>query len=354
MKKTLKVSVAVMIATILVVCLLPASFGSLGQTEVQAATAKISATKLTVEKGDSKTLKVTGAKVKSWSSSKSSVASVSKGVVMGKKRGVCTITAKTSSKTLTCKVQVVPTEKQATKKILAMKKKYPEGKSWTSKNKYTFKHLKGQTLHVNECQAFAFMMSDAAYGSLPAYISYDFGKLKPGDVIFVLAGSTLSDGSSSSGSHALCVQSVDYDKDELICCEGNYGGKVHWDAKLTISEMATYAGQVIITRQLYQDGAKNAGFPSKPKPEKITGNKKKSDGYRYAYCKKVKCTGYQFLLAESSKFPWKETAVYYRGKDYNYLYGNFETNWYMKVRAFNIKGVKITYGKWSKAKKVIL
>ena len=273
---------------------------------------------------------------------------------MGKKRGVCTITAKTSSKTLTCKVQVVPTEKQATKKILAMKKKYPEGKSWTSKNKYTFKHLKGQTLHVNECQAFAFMMSDAAYGSLPAYISYDFGKLKPGDVIFVLAGSTLSDGSSSSGSHALCVQSVDYDKDELICCEGNYGGKVHWDAKLTISEMATYAGQVIITRQLYQDGAKNAGFPSKPKPEKITGNKKKSDGYRYAYCKKVKCTGYQFLLAESSKFPWKETAVYYRGKDYNYLYGNFETNWYMKVRAFNIKGVKITYGKWSKAKKVIL
>lgn len=73
-----------------------------------AATIKISKTKLTLEAGKSATLKITGTKSKvTWSSSKKSVATVSsKGKVVAKKKGNTVITAKVSGKKYTCKVTV--------------------------------------------------------------------------------------------------------------------------------------------------------------------------------------------------------------------------------------------------------
>ena len=348
-RTVLRTALALMLA--LVLSLLPASSGLSHITDARAASAKLSLTRFTLVEGKSKTITVKGGKATAWKSSDTKVATVSKGKVKALSCGVCDITATVGGKTLTCKLQVVPSEEDAQEKILAMKKKYPEGTSWTSKNSYTFKHLNNKSMTVNECQAFAFMMSDAAYGDLPAYVTYDFGQLKPGDVIFVLAGSRLSDGSSTSGPHAVCVVSADYDKDELIVCEGNYLGTVHWDAKLTISEFATYAGQVVITRYLHPGVA---DYLKKPGAEKITSNEKESDGYYYVRWKKLdkNCEGYQILLSDKKDMPWKETAVYYQAKNYNYVCTDWGEEYYFRVRAFNFDNGKITYGKWSKVKKV--
>jgi len=87
----------------------PAIYPSMGNVAVaQAATIKINKKSLTLEVGQSKTLKITGTKKKgTWSSSKKSVATVSsKGKVTAKSKGTATITATVSGKKYTCKVTV--------------------------------------------------------------------------------------------------------------------------------------------------------------------------------------------------------------------------------------------------------
>jgi uncharacterized protein YjdB len=87
--------------------------------DVSAATKKqtLNATKVTLTVGKTKQLKVSNisaSKVK-WSSSKKSVAMVSKtGKVTAKKKGTATITAKFSGKSLTCKVTVKAKASSAT------------------------------------------------------------------------------------------------------------------------------------------------------------------------------------------------------------------------------------------------
>lgn len=75
----------------------PAPFAAAGSAYSTMAKAKFKTKYATLLPGEKTTLKVKGAKVKSWSSSKKSVASVSKkGVVTAKKAGKATITAKTA------------------------------------------------------------------------------------------------------------------------------------------------------------------------------------------------------------------------------------------------------------------
>lgn len=88
---------------------------------VQAATIKLNKKSLTLKKGQSSTLKVTGTKKKvQWSSSNKKIATVSsKGKVTAKKAGTTYIKAKVNGKTLSCKVVVKNTTsstKKSTKK----------------------------------------------------------------------------------------------------------------------------------------------------------------------------------------------------------------------------------------------
>ena len=79
---------------------------------VEAATVKINKTKLTLNVGQTYTLKIKGTKSKvKWSSSKKSIATVSsKGEVTAKKKGSTTITATVGGKKYTCKVTVKENE----------------------------------------------------------------------------------------------------------------------------------------------------------------------------------------------------------------------------------------------------
>lgn len=75
---------------------------------VEAASVKLSSSKLTLLKGESKTLKLNGGSSKvTWSTGNKSVALVnSKGKVTAKKKGTAVITAKSKGKKYTCKVSV--------------------------------------------------------------------------------------------------------------------------------------------------------------------------------------------------------------------------------------------------------
>lgn len=132
MKKARKLLV---LLTVLAMCLMVAVPAS--------AAVKISAKNMTLIKGQSKTLKITGTKNKvKWSSSKKSVAAVtSKGKVTAKGKGTATITAKVDKKKYTCKVKVetpklsktsltVAQGKTATLKLSGTTQKI----TWTSSN----------------------------------------------------------------------------------------------------------------------------------------------------------------------------------------------------------------------------
>ncbi len=78
-------------------------------TTVEAASAKLSKTYLTLCEGKSSTLKMTGASGKvTWSSSNTKIVTVKSGKVTALKAGSATITAKIGTNKYKCKVSVVP------------------------------------------------------------------------------------------------------------------------------------------------------------------------------------------------------------------------------------------------------
>ncbi len=100
--------------TLLAMAVVLAAFSFLPET-AEAATPKMDRTKVTCTAKENFTLKVknAGGKKVTWSSTKKSVATVSKkGVVITKKAGKATIKAKVGSKTVKCKVTVKKSAKQ--------------------------------------------------------------------------------------------------------------------------------------------------------------------------------------------------------------------------------------------------
>lgn len=120
----------------------------------------------------------------------------------------------------------VPTEAEAYQKIIAMKAKYPEGKTWTNSNRYNWK---GGAYGAGGCMGFAFLMSDAAFGSLPARDIYPtkdnpitISQLRVGDILR-LPG------------HSVVV--LEKHANYIIITEGNYQRRVHWGRKITAAQV---------------------------------------------------------------------------------------------------------------------
>ena len=120
------------------------------------------------------------------------------GRVRGINAGECSITAKVGKKKYTCLVEVTkeiseeslekPTKEpdtgaQVYDAILAMQSEYPEGMVWTNDNSYNWKG--GIYSGGMGCAAFAFAMSDAAFGELPARVHTDYADIRAGDILRV-------------------------------------------------------------------------------------------------------------------------------------------------------------------------
>lgn len=135
----------------------------------------------------------------------------------------------------------VPTEQQAYQRMITLKEQYPEGMRWTNDNYYGWKG--GIYTGGYGCAGFAFLLSDAAFGDLPAHQIWevDFDQIRVGDILRV-----------NNDTHSVIVMEVK--DDYVVLAEGNYNSSIHWGRTLTAAEVekADYA----MTRyQVYKDGS---------------------------------------------------------------------------------------------------
>lgn len=125
----------------------------------------------------------------------------------------------------------VPTEAQAYSRIVAMKSKYPEDTWWSWGNYYSWK---GGAGGASACMGFAYLLSDAAFGSLPARSIYP----KSGDPI-TISDLRVGDIIRLPGHSAVVLTKA---ADHITIAEGNYECRVHWGRKISAAQVkrATY------------------------------------------------------------------------------------------------------------------
>ncbi len=139
---------------------------------------------------------------------------------------------------------VVPTPAQAYAAMIALKDQdaYKEGTTWTNDEPYSdstgyYKWkggpLDGHNISAVGCVAFAFILSDAAFGSLSARMyapgAFTFEDIKVGDILRV-----------SNDAHTLIVLEVN--AAGVVVAEGNistgdHKGKVHWGRGISREEV---------------------------------------------------------------------------------------------------------------------
>ena len=107
----------------------------------------------------------------------------------------------------------LPTKLQVYDAIIAMKEEYPEQAPWTNEDSYTWNATGGTGYG---CLGFAYMLSDAAFGDLPARTLKEITieDVRPGDILRI-----------KDNSHSVVILEVH--DDHVIIAEGNYLGTVH-------------------------------------------------------------------------------------------------------------------------------
>lgn len=108
-----------------------------------------------------------------------------------------------------------------------MKDIYPDGMTWTNYEPYGEKGDKDSYRsnamgNGRGCVAFAYELSDAAFGMLPAR-KYEKNKVKFEDI---RVGDVLRIGNNQ---HSLIV--LETNDDGIVTAEGNVGGTVRWEKK---------------------------------------------------------------------------------------------------------------------------
>lgn len=129
--------------------------------------------------------------------------------------------------------------------MTALKAKYPDGTPWTDHTPYddgNYYHWKGGPLGGKNivavgCVAFAFLLSDEAFGTLPARMydpgQFSFSDIKSGDILRL-----------NGGAHTVIVLEV-IDGEGVVIAEGNNSGKVLWGRTLSKDEITQNASNYI-------------------------------------------------------------------------------------------------------------
>ncbi len=120
-----------------------------------------------------------------------------------------------------------------TAKLRSLETEYPEGMSWTNYDYYEW--YGGYYTGGYGCAAFAFILSDAVFGTTPAKIVTDLTdfNLRPGDILR-LEGDT----------HSVIV--LEINDNGIIVAEGNYNKSIHWGRVLTSEQLLR--SEYVITR----------------------------------------------------------------------------------------------------------
>lgn len=117
-------------------------------------------------------------------------------------------------------------------KLIAQKGNFPEGMAWTNADFYSWKG--GIYSAGFGCAAFAFAVSDAAFGDARAVLHTDYSNIRVGDILRV-----------DHDTHSVIVLEVK--ADSVIVAEGNYNGAIHWGREIPKSALID-EGSYIMTR----------------------------------------------------------------------------------------------------------
>ncbi len=127
----------------------------------------------------------------------------------------------------------VPTPQEVYEAMIALQSKFPEGMHWTdaSSGTYTWNGGRGENNEIaamgTGCVSFAFQLSDAAFGTLPARMlqenQFNFEDIKVGDILRITYG------------HSVIVLQIN--DDSMVIAEGNYNKSIHWGRVVTKSEV---------------------------------------------------------------------------------------------------------------------
>ena len=132
--------------------------------------------------------------------------------------------------TLAC---AAPAESAVYAAMIALKPQYPEGMPWTNANEYAWK---GGIFSLGYgCAGFAFLLSDAAFGDLPARLirEFTYDDVRVGDILRI-----------NGNTHSVVV--LEKHSDHVVLAEGNYNRSIHWGRKL--SRSAVENADYILTR----------------------------------------------------------------------------------------------------------
>ena len=135
-------------------------------------------------------------------------------------------TTKAPAATTTNAASSVPglDEKSVYNAMIAFKSQYPEGTPWTNDNSYVWNGGIYKTGYG--CVAFAFMLSDAAFGKLPArkIVNANVSDIRVGDILRI-----------NNDTHSVIV--LETTDEGVVLAEGNYNRSVHWGRKLTWAQV---------------------------------------------------------------------------------------------------------------------
>ena len=144
---------------------------------------------------------------------------------------------------------IIPTYEEAYQRMTGLQEKYPEGMTWTNSDpygpgkeageSYSWKGglIEGKRIVSVGCAAFAFILSDEAFGSLPNRAfrtgAFKFEDVKVGDILRI-----------NGNTHVVIVLQVT--AGGAIIAEGNYNGTVHWGRAMSKAEVEN--ADLLLTR----------------------------------------------------------------------------------------------------------
>jgi hypothetical protein len=122
-----------------------------------------------------------------------------------------------------CEQQLVDARQQEVYNVLiAQQAKFPEGMHFTNDDYYGWNG--GVYVGGYGCAAFAFYLSDQAFGNTKAIIHKDYSDIKVGDILRVY-----------NNTHSVIVLEVR--ANSVIVAEGNYNASIHWGREMSMSEI---------------------------------------------------------------------------------------------------------------------
>lgn len=144
-----------------------------------------------------------------------------------------------------------PSEEQVYRAMIALEAQYPEGMPWTNDNFYEWNG--GIYSGGFGCAAFAFALSDAAFGDLPARMleTFDYADVRVGNILR-LEGNV----------HSVIVLEV-YE-DHLVIAEGNYNSSIHWGRELSKEEVLMADNMITRYPERAEDVPSESANPDEP------------------------------------------------------------------------------------------